>query len=354
MSSKSEARLFSQAIKYYKIEKDFLMQCKRCEYSTKYVPINDFEKHMRKKHQSIRDYEEENKCNAHWAYFMLTKENKTKCLVCDKIKRKIPPDNVLKSQILDNHARKHPDEELKRYEALYWPWKYLTQDGDFSGECKLCKTKVNFQFDESYYALLKHHFKNEHNKSIKSPAQKVQSWKALSERNSWLKECYTKTEEIFQAKCKFCLNEKLLYVHSKSFIEHVKENHKNIHQIEDFMSKQKKGFDSWKYVRCILGYKDEIEVECMLCQKFLQKDSFIEDHLKEHVDNELELYESQYKYYKTLKLWPLKYLRQDGDSAICTICKKNVNFYCDVSYLKEHMMKVHPDNWKRTSQKDLM
>lgn len=154
---KSETDKFIKLKKYYKYQPNFRVKCREetCQKELQYVDITIFAKHFSSKHKYISKMEEKYKNNINWTYFMLTKEQKVECILCNAILQcESSIDDHLRNHHLKNCSRKKLYNNFLKHNNKFWPWKYQTQVGDFDIKCKHCGEKINFLL---YWKNLKSH-----------------------------------------------------------------------------------------------------------------------------------------------------------------------------------------------------
>nr|XP_012223850.1 PREDICTED: uncharacterized protein LOC105673080 isoform X2 [Linepithema humile]XP_012223851.1 PREDICTED: uncharacterized protein LOC105673080 isoform X2 [Linepithema humile] len=326
MSWESRAEEFSWINENYlekKSKHNFQVKCKTCRNHIKYAKVDAFKKHMSDEHQSEVNME----CDMQqkydmWKYFNLTKKGKTRCIVCDRVKRRKTSNGSLKRHISKYH---NEEKHQKPYESQDWAWKYINAEkvNNFFGKCKLCDTKMRFPL--MLEKLRDHLRKHDVTVDVK---RDVEMWKTkINGKLLWLDIFYTIAEEDFRAKCKDC-GDSYLYVSNTTIEEHMSK-HKDISDYEKYMETTEEREIGWKGMRFIDDNAGEIE--CMVCHIILANKLCINDHEKLHSKKLLR--------YHTY--WGFKYMRQLGDLAKCSICEENVILLWDASHLRSHTTIQH-------------
>nr|XP_012223855.1 PREDICTED: uncharacterized protein LOC105673082 [Linepithema humile]XP_012223856.1 PREDICTED: uncharacterized protein LOC105673082 [Linepithema humile] len=324
MSLELRAREFSWIQVFY-VKKEsnhnFQVECQICERDIKYASADKFKKHMSVKHQDELKME----CDMQhkhdvWKYFYLTRDGKSRCIVC-----KVVISTGWSTHFLQNHlSTNHENKDLKPYKSQSWAWKYIDaeESNNFFGKCNLCDTKMTFplMLENLRDHLRIHNFE----KPIK---RNVPMLKDNFKHSFYMKSFYTTAEEDFRVKCKHCLNQ-FLYVSIETIEQHMSK-HKDISDYENYMKTTEERKIGWKGMRFIDDNAGEIE--CMICHTILPNKLHINDHEKLHSTKLLR--------YHTY--WGFKYMRQLGDLAKCTICDEIVTLMWDASHLQNHMFEQH-------------
>nr|XP_012224222.1 PREDICTED: uncharacterized protein LOC105673276 isoform X1 [Linepithema humile] len=313
---------------------NFQVKCKSCESHIKYAKVDAFKEHIFHKHEDELNMEREMQ-HKHdmWKYFYLTKRGIIRCIVCKKAYCGITFSNYsLEHHLSKDHKNK---KDLKPYSLQSLFWKYIDAEEvtNFYGKCTLCDKKMTLQFTSEY---LLNHLKIHYIKVPRSKRKRyAQSWKYQSKKLWWLDKFFTKAEEDFRAKCEIC-EKNYVYIHTCTIENHVIK-HKEIYNYEEYMKTTKQKKIGWKSMRFIDD--NAIEIECMVCNEILPDESFINNH---------EIHDMEKLYSRTY--WGLKYMRQLGDLAKCTICKEDVGFNWHTGNLKDHVSIKHKEDLNRRQE----
>nr|XP_012224124.1 PREDICTED: uncharacterized protein LOC105673218 isoform X2 [Linepithema humile] len=279
---------------------NFQVKCIACKKDIKYAIVDAFKEHMSVKHQDELQMEYDMQRKHYiWKYFNLTKKGKARCIVCKKEHSGGTSNYSLKHHLLKDHKNK---KDLKPYESQGWVWKYIDAEEvtNFFGKCTLCDIKMTLQFTSKY---LVRHLKIHDIKVPRSIFKRhAQCWKYHSKKLWWLDKFYTKAEKDFRAKCEIC-KMNCIYIFTHTIKDHVIK-HKKIYDFEESMKTTEQN---------IIGWKDE---------------SFINNH---------EIHDMR-KLYPRKICWGLKYVRQLGDLAKCTICGEDIEFDWNMNNLKNHVL----------------
>nr|XP_012232185.1 PREDICTED: uncharacterized protein LOC105677878 [Linepithema humile]XP_012232186.1 PREDICTED: uncharacterized protein LOC105677878 [Linepithema humile] len=303
---------------------DLRTKCRFCKGGFEYVTCDSLKLHI-KEHTFIWKNEEskKNSHNKNWLYFRFTKQETIECILC-----KIP---VLNDQ-MENHAKDHIEEGPPSYIFQHWSRKYVRQEED-NMICIICEKSITVYLNKS---KLKKHMLDKHKDEMKRINEEEIFWKSQTEKKSWLQEYYTDDGD-FRAECKFC-ERKVVYIKETQFKNHVNDVHYGVHHLEEHENPHYIYLEQWNYVR----YTNDIEskepnTECMICQKNVTLPHI--DHYPREIVN--------YAHH-----WALKYARQNGHVAKCTICETPVDFECDVDNLENHVSFVHQKEWKKRQEKE--
>nr|XP_012224223.1 PREDICTED: uncharacterized protein LOC105673276 isoform X2 [Linepithema humile] len=308
---------------------NFQVKCKDCKQDIKYANVDAFKKHILNRHQYELNMERKmQRKHGMWKYFNLTKEGKTRCIVCKKAHSGETSNYSLKHHLSKDHEK----EDLKPYESQDLFWKYIDAEEvtNFYGKCTLCDQKMMLELVPTQLLnhLVVHDIKV--NTKCSKPKQDAQFWKYQSKKLRWLDKFYTKAEEDFQAKCKIC-EKNFIYIYTRTIEKHI-QKHKEICDYEEYMKAPEQEQIGWKGMRFIDDNASEIV--CMVCHAILPDKSFINNH---------EIHDMK-KLYPRRIYWGLKYMKQLGNLAKCTICEEDVKLKWDAVNLKNHVSEKHDED----------